>query len=119
MATGAVGDVGAACGERVDEGWKVLEVGGEVDVHVGADVGVRGEPGGAEGEASAFDGDVEGNDFSGVGGFEFLGDGEGSVGGGVVGDDDAPGVGGLGFEEFEGLFDAGGEDVGFVVAGDD
>ena len=86
----ADGDVAVAGNQRGDEGQQRVEVGGEVDIHVGDDLGVALLPRGAEREPPPLAVEVQCPDTR-KRRTQLLGDGPRAVGAGVVHHRDAPG----------------------------
>ncbi len=88
---GADGQVGVAGDQRGDQREERVEIGGEVDVHIGEDRGVGGRPHRPQGPARAPSPPAVRTAPGQLGG-ERGGHGRGGVGAGVVGDGDAEGV---------------------------
>ncbi len=90
MQPAADGEVGLAGRKRIDQRRQCLEVGGEVDVHVGADRGRRCEPRRAQREAAPSNRDVQRHEPARVLALELVSHGERAVRRAVVRHDHPP-----------------------------
>ena len=102
--------------ERSDEREQGVETGGEIDVHVGEDVGLRRRPDGGQGPAAALLVEVDHPDVGEPGGQPGR-DLEGRIRAAVVGDRDPGGEGERRGEVVVEAFDAPGQGACLVVDG--
>ena len=114
----ANGHVAAAVGDHRDELGEVVDIGAQVHIHVADYVGIAGQPGFAECEATAFHFEDE-RLHAFEAGVEVAGELGGAIVRAVIGNHKSPVVLGLLIEERERCEDALFEDSDFVVTGDD
>jgi hypothetical protein len=111
------GDLAVAGVDGGDHGEQRVEAGGQVDVHVGDDLGGGAGPGGAQREPATLGGELDHTDVLELR-CQLLSDLRGAVGGRVVGDGDLPGERELRGQVGVQALDAVPEDLRLVVGGD-